>query len=120
MHLRRGRFSMSGTNTSTETSDQIKIVLATLIALSTILGALFTWRASVASGGASGADEAGLNAFTNSLAVRNLTQASAYQHLQGYIRYLSERAVSESLSAEASRTFDEFIQNNGEFADLEA
>ena len=111
---------MSTTNTSTGTSDRMKIVLATLIAGSTILGALFTWRASVASGGASSADEAGLNAFTNSLEVKNLTQASAYQHLQGYIRYLSERVLSERLSTEASRVFDEFIQNNGEFADPEA
>lgn len=100
-------------------NDRMKTLLATLIALSTILGALFAWRASVASGGASGADEAGLTAVSNSLEVSNLTRTTVFQHLQGYVRYLVERGLSESFSAEAGRKFDEFLQQNGEFDDQE-
>lgn len=111
---------MSGKVAENRPSDSTKTILAILIAISTIFGAFFAWRASVASGGASSADEAGLTAVSNSLEISNLTKSTVYQHLQGYVRYLAERGLSESLSAEASRIFDQFIASNGDFADPEA
>ena len=111
---------MSGESEREKPSIQIKTILATLIALSTILGAIFAWRASSASGGASGADEDALLAISNRLEIENVTRTSVYQHLQGYVRYLANRGVSESFDEEASRKFQEVIANNGEFADPEA
>jgi hypothetical protein len=108
---------MSETKQQSGSSDQMKIIIAALIALSTMLGATFAWRAASASSGASGADEAGLQAVSNSLEVSNLTQTSVYQHLQGYVRYLASRSLAESLDAEAGRKFDELLSHNGEFED---
>jgi hypothetical protein len=115
-----GQVSMSSAGRQANPTDPIKMFLATLIALSSIMGAIFAWRASSASGGAAGADEAALLAVTNSLEISNLTKTEVYQHMQGYVRYLANRGLSESLADEASRKFSEMIANNGGFADPQA
>lgn len=70
-----------------EKESRLETVVAILIAVVTVIGAVVTWRASVAADGAGDADFAGLQASLNAEETRALNYVDAYEHYGAYVNY---------------------------------
>lgn len=70
-----------------EQSDRIGTIVAVLIALTTLIGAVVAWRASVAADGAGDADFAGQRATVNLEETRALSAVNAYENFSAYAAY---------------------------------
>lgn len=72
---------------STAQENRLSTVVAILIALATVLGAIVAWRASVAADGAGDADFAGLRATVNLEETRALAAVTAYEDYRAFTSY---------------------------------
>jgi len=72
---------------SEEQNNRLATLVAILIALATVLGAVVAWRASVASDGAGDADFAGLRATVNLEETRALASVTAYENYSAFMTY---------------------------------
>lgn len=72
---------------STEQENRLSVLIAILIALATVLGAVVAWRASVAADGAGDADFAGLRATVNLEETRALAAVTAYENYSAFTSY---------------------------------
>src|SRR5689334_3777454 len=70
-----------------EKQGSFETIVAILIALVTVAGAIVAWRASVAADGAGDADFAGLQASLNAEETRALNYVDAYEHYGAYTAY---------------------------------
>jgi hypothetical protein len=66
---------------------RMETVVAILIAVVTVIGAVVAWRASVAADGAGDADFAGLQASLNAEETQALNYVNAYEHYGAYVAY---------------------------------
>lgn len=78
--------------------NRLETVVALLIAVVTVIGALIAWRASVADDGAGDADFAGLRASLNAEETRALNAVDAYEHYGAYTDYWRYRALGDELA----------------------
>lgn len=83
-----------------EKESRLETVVAILIAVVTVIGAIVTWRASVAADGAGDADFAGLQASTNAEETRALNFVNAYEHYGAYVNYSRNLNLGNALAAE--------------------
>lgn len=72
---------------STEAENRLTTIVAILIAIATVLGAVVAWRASVAADGAGDADFAGLRATVNLEETRALAAVTAYEDYSAFTNY---------------------------------
>src|SRR6476620_9476893 len=70
-----------------ERSQRLETVVAILIAVVTVIGALVAWRSSVADDGAGDADFAGLRASVRAEETRALNSVDAYENYGAYMNY---------------------------------
>lgn len=70
-----------------EKESKLETLVAILIAVVTVIGAVVAWRASVAADGAGDADFAGLQASLNAEETRALNNVDAYEHYGAYVAY---------------------------------
>ncbi len=70
-----------------EKENRLETIVAILIAVVTVIGAVIAWRASVAADGAGDADFAGLQASLNAEETRALNFVNAYEHYGAYVAY---------------------------------
>jgi hypothetical protein len=94
-----------------EKENRLETVVAILIAVVTVIGAVVAWRASVAADGAGDADFAGLQATLNAEETRALNFVNAYEHYGAYVnysRYLQlGNAVADDLSNGVAQSEEE-------------
>jgi hypothetical protein len=97
-----------------EKEGPLNTIVAVLIALVTVVGAVVAWRASVAADGAGDADFAGLQASLNAEETRALNYVDAYEHYGAYVayqRYLSlGNAIADDIASDPNLTEDEIFQ----------
>ena len=84
-------------------SQRLDNVVAILIALVTVLGALLAWRASVAGDAAGGEVFAGLQAAASYQEARSLSRVNAYEHYGVFISYYRHRQLAEGLEKLAGK-----------------
>src|SRR5258705_4820358 len=70
-----------------ERSQRLETVVAILIAVVTVIGALVAWRSSVADDGAGDADFAGLRASVRAGGTRALNHVHAYENYGSYTNH---------------------------------
>ncbi|MBI3761436.1 MAG: hypothetical protein HY260_06175 [Chloroflexi bacterium] len=70
-----------------EKDNPLETIVAVLIAVVTVIGAVAAWRASVAADAAGDADFAGLKATLNAEQTRALTTVNAYEHYGSFTAY---------------------------------
>ncbi|HLF03299.1 MAG TPA: hypothetical protein VI547_15050 [Anaerolineales bacterium] len=91
-----------------EKESRLETIVAILIAVVTVIGAVVAWRASVAADGAGDADFAGLKASLNAEETRALNFVNAYEHYGAYINYSRYlrlgNAVADDLSNGVAQT----------------
>ncbi len=86
--------------TESDTGNRMETVVAVLIALVTVIGAVVAWRASVAGDGAGDADFAGLRASLNAEETRALNAVNAYEHYAAYTTYWRNNRLGDALAAD--------------------
>ncbi len=84
--------------TQSETPHRMGIVAAILIAVTTVIGAVVAWRASVSADGAGDADFAGLKASLNVEETRALNFVNAYEHYGAYTTYARHNQLGDLLA----------------------
>jgi len=70
-----------------EQNNRLAMIVAILIAVATVIGAVVAWRASVAADGAGDADFAGLRATVNLEETRALAAVTAYENYSAFMNY---------------------------------
>lgn len=95
-----------------EKQGSFETIVAILIALVTVAGAVVAWRASVAADGAGDADFAGLQASLNAEETRALNYVDAYEHYGAYVAYNRYLAMGNAIADE--------IANNPNLTEQEA
>jgi len=124
-----------------ERSRRLETVVAILIAVTTVFGALVAWRSSIADDGAGDADFAGLRASVSAEETRALNYVNAYESYGAYANYKRyqdmgnlveadqadapeaeavllerERADSQDLSISSQRLFpNKFLDRDGSY-----
>ena len=98
---------------SESSNNHMETVVALLIAVITVIGAVVAWRASVADDGAGDADFAGLRASLNAEETRALNAVNAFEHYGAYTTYWRYNALGDALAddvevaeAEAAEALD--------------
>src|SRR5688572_27036761 len=102
---------MTAAEMQEEKESPFNTVVAVLIALVTVVGAVVAWRASVAADGAGDADFAGLQASLNAEQTRALNFVDAYEHYGAYVtyqRYLNlSYAIADDIASNPDLTEEE-------------
>jgi len=83
-----------------ERSQRLETVVAILIAVVTVIGALAAWRSSVADDGAGDADFAGLRASVRAEETRALNNVNAYENYGSYANYRRYSEMSNLIEAD--------------------
>lgn len=78
-------------------SQKLENLVAILIALVTVLGAVLAWRASVADDAAGDEVFAGLHAAASYQEARSLSRVNAYEHYGVFLAYYRNRQLAEGL-----------------------
>jgi hypothetical protein len=85
---------------SMERSQRLETIVAILIAIATVAGAVIAWRASVADDGAGDADFAGLRASVLSEQTKALNDVNAYESYGSYTNYKRYQELGDLLEAD--------------------
>jgi hypothetical protein len=95
-------------------------LVAFLIAIVTVTGALIAWRAAVADDGSGDADFAGLRAAINLEESRALTNVNAFEHYSAFTEYRRYDTLGTAMAEEASsgEVSEEFMRELTEVNDL--
>lgn len=89
-----------------EKTSRLETVVAVLIALTTVIGAVIAWRASL-SGDASGdADFAGLKASLYSVETRAVSYVNGYEHYGAYLGFARNTRLGDELAKELQQKGD--------------
>jgi len=81
-------------------ADRLKIVIALLIAVTSVVGAIVAWRGSVAADAAGDSDTAGLRAAIHLNEVRALSAVTTYGDYGAYTQYYRDRQIIAALEAD--------------------
>lgn len=76
-----------------EESDRFQTIMAIMIAVVTLVGALIAWRAAVSDGNAGSADYAGLRAVLNAEETLTLNNTALHRHYRAYTSYVRDDAL---------------------------
>lgn len=90
-----------------KSSNRLEIIVAILIAVTTVLGAIVAWRASVADDASGDADFAGLQATTNAEETRALNFVNAYENYGTYTTYKRNSLLGDLIAADVANVTDE-------------
>jgi hypothetical protein len=85
-----------------ERSQRLETIVAILIAIATVIGAVVAWRSSVADDGAGDADFAGLQASVRAEETRALNYVNAYEDYSSYTNYRRYNDLGNLLEADAA------------------
>lgn len=88
---------------SAEQETRLTTLVAILIAVATVLGAIVAWRASVAADGAGDADFAGLRATVNLEETRSLAAVTAYEDYRAFTSYRRYENLGNALVEEQNQ-----------------
>jgi hypothetical protein len=94
-------------STDSEQRNRLGTVIAVLIALTTLIGALVAWRASVASDGAGDADFAGQRATVNLEETRALSAINSYEHYSAFTTYRRYSDLGDLIAEDDTAVSDE-------------
>src|SRR6185295_7169277 len=83
-----------------ERSQRLETVVAILLAIATVIGAVVAWRSSVADDGAGDADFAGLRAAVRAEDTRALNYVDAYENYGAYTNYRRYNDLGDLLAAD--------------------
>ncbi len=110
---------MSEAETTQGGDDRFTTVIAIMIALVALIGALVAWRASVAEDASGDADYAGLRAAINVEETRALNATTAYAQYGAYVTYQRNSAIGDLLvdDMDEAATEDEALILNSQRAD---
>ena len=98
--------------------DRFTTLVAIMIALVALIGAVVAWRASVAEDASGDADYAGLRAAINVEETRALDASTAYAEYGAYVTYQRNSALGDLIAEDmAQATEDEAILLNSQRAD---
>ncbi|HUN22469.1 MAG TPA: hypothetical protein PK299_04970 [Anaerolineales bacterium] len=91
-----------------------ELVVAILVAIATVTGAIIAWRASVVADAAGDADYAGLRAQVNTVEVRSLSFVNAYEHYGAFVEYAGANELGNTIGNElqTNDTLDEEAQDD--------
>jgi hypothetical protein len=103
-----------------EKSNRLETIVAILIAIVAMLGAVVAWRSSVVDDGAGDADYAGLRAAVNAEETRALNYVNAYESYGNYVTYwrnnrqagLLGEALKDATDTEAAALTDQMKTSN--------
>ncbi len=99
-------------------NDRFPTLVAIMIALVALIGAVVAWRASVAEDASGDADYAGLRAAINVEETRALNAATAYAQYGAYVTYLRNSTLGDLLAEDmAQATEDEALVLNSQRAE---
>jgi hypothetical protein len=99
-------------------SDRFTTLVAILIALVTVIGALVVWRAAVAEDASGDADYAGLRAAINAEETRALNFVNTYENYGSYVNYQRNRDFGNLILADmANATEEQALALNSQRAD---
>src|SRR5919202_1464552 len=93
-----------------ESTDRISTLIAILIAVVSVVGALVAWRVAVASSVAGNADTDGLLAAVDRENAITEAYTTLYGHLAAYARAARNDLLAKSLQAVESKTTDETLK----------
>jgi hypothetical protein len=83
-----------------ERSQRLETIVAILIAIATVFGAVVAWRSSVADDGAGDADFAGLRASVRAEETRALNYVNAYESYGAYTNYRRYQDMGDLIEAD--------------------
>jgi uncharacterized Tic20 family protein len=86
---------------------KFETLVAILIAITTLLGALVAWLASVSDGVVGDSDYAGLQATLNAEEARMLNNVMANEHYAAYLQFYRNEALGDAIAMEILETDDE-------------
>ncbi len=96
--------------TSVESSDRFRIIVAILIALVALIGAVVAWRSALAADDAGDADFAGLGATLHAEQARTLNNTILYEHYRTYTTYLYHNELGNLIATDLdSSSVDETL-----------
>jgi hypothetical protein len=108
---------MSEAQTSPRGDERFTTLVAIMIALVALIGAVVAWRASVAEDASGDADYAGLRAAINVEETRALDASTAYTQYGAYVTYQRNSALGDLIAEDmAQATEDEAIVLNSQRA----
>jgi hypothetical protein len=81
-----------------EKTSKLGTVVAILIALTTVIGAIIAWRASIADDASGDADFAGLKASLNAVETRAVSYVTAYEHFGVYSGFARQTQLGDELA----------------------
>ena len=110
---------MSEAETTQNGNDRFTTIVAIMIALVALIGAVVAWRASVADDASGDADYAGLRAAINAEETRALNATTAYAQYGAYVAYQRNSALGDLIAEDmaAAATDDEVLVLNSQRAD---
>jgi hypothetical protein len=109
---------MSETETSPSGDDRFTTLVAIMIALVALIGAVVAWRASVAEDASGDADYAGLRAAINVEETRALDASTAYAQYGAYVTYQRNSALGDLIAEDMDKaTENEAVILNSQRAD---
>lgn len=82
---------------ATNGSDRFKIIVAVMIAVVTVMGALVAWRSALAGNAAGNADDAGIIAALNTQETTTLTSILSNQHRTAHVDYVRYRQLAQQM-----------------------
>lgn len=91
----------------TERTQRLETVVAILIAIATVLGAVVAWRSSIADDGAGDADFAGLRASVRAEETRALNYVNAYENYGAYANYWRYGELGNLIEADLANTSEQ-------------
>lgn len=101
-----------------DSSDRFTTLVAIMIALVALIGAVVAWRASVAEDASGDADYAGLRAAINVEETRALDTSTAYAQYGAYVTYQRNSALGDLIAEDMDKaTEDEAVILNSQRAD---
>lgn len=106
-------------NGEAESTDRFSTLVAIMIALVALIGALVAWRASVAEDASGDADYAGLRAAINAEETRALNASTAYAQYGAYVSYQRNSMLGDLIAEEMTQapTEEEQLLLNSQRAD---
>lgn len=88
-------------------NSRLETIVAILIAVATVIGAITAWRSSVADDGAGDADFAGLQASVRAEETRALNYVNAYENYGSYVNYRRYSEMGDLIAADQENASEE-------------
>ena len=90
--------------------NRLETIVAFLLAIATVLGAVIAWRASIVADAAGDADFAGLKASLNVEETRALNYVNAYEHYGAYLTYSRHNEFGKLIGNELQENKDSLTE----------